>query len=215
MLPLLEPVHLAQLARTGYVDLAVDAPGGGRLRANISRQQMGLKGTFRLGVAEYYLAMVLACCLRPRLLGKTPLIPGDSNQEESTPLGWVLDGMIPAGMAFLGYYLADMGSRLGVHGYFLAAGPVLVLALFGRPLRCGLSLGGLFLGVALYDRSQDPLLFEDRSFFGFVKVREQGTSPRITAGSASRTQPGRARGCSARALPRILYRKGNCRRKRL
>ncbi|HEX7700016.1 MAG TPA: PilT/PilU family type 4a pilus ATPase, partial [Kofleriaceae bacterium] len=32
----------------GYVDLAVDAPGGGRLRANISRHQQGLKGTFRL-----------------------------------------------------------------------------------------------------------------------------------------------------------------------
>jgi twitching motility protein PilT len=52
LLGLLEPVHHAQLARSGYVDLAVDAPGGGRLRANISRQQAGLKGTFRLAIEQ-------------------------------------------------------------------------------------------------------------------------------------------------------------------
>ncbi|MDB4952978.1 MAG: pilT4 [Myxococcales bacterium] len=52
LLPLLEPAHEAQLARAGYIDLAIDAPGGGRLRANISRHQRGLKGTFRLALAE-------------------------------------------------------------------------------------------------------------------------------------------------------------------
>lgn len=49
--PLLGPEHEARLAAVGYVDLAVDAPGGGRLRANISRHQVGLKGTFRLALA--------------------------------------------------------------------------------------------------------------------------------------------------------------------
>ena len=52
LLPLLEPGHRDQLARVGYIDLAVDAPGGGRLRANVSRHQSGLKGTFRLAIAE-------------------------------------------------------------------------------------------------------------------------------------------------------------------
>ena len=51
LLPLLEPAHEAQLEQLGYVDLALEAPGGGRLRANISRQQQGLKGTFRLALA--------------------------------------------------------------------------------------------------------------------------------------------------------------------
>jgi twitching motility protein PilT len=51
VLPLLGPTRRQQLAERGYVDLAVDVPGGGRLRANISRQQGGLKGAFRLAVA--------------------------------------------------------------------------------------------------------------------------------------------------------------------
>jgi twitching motility protein PilT len=51
VLPLLGPARRQQLAERGYVDLAVDVPGGGRLRANISRQQGGLKGAFRLAVA--------------------------------------------------------------------------------------------------------------------------------------------------------------------
>jgi twitching motility protein PilT len=51
LLPLLGPVRRHQLAERGYVDLAVDLPGGGRLRTNVSRQQGGLKGAFRLAVA--------------------------------------------------------------------------------------------------------------------------------------------------------------------
>jgi twitching motility protein PilT len=50
LLPLLGPVRRAQLAERGYVDLAVDVPGAGRLRGNISRQQGGLKGAFRLAL---------------------------------------------------------------------------------------------------------------------------------------------------------------------
>ncbi|MEO8844499.1 MAG: PilT/PilU family type 4a pilus ATPase [Kofleriaceae bacterium] len=48
LLPLLSESERERLQIAGYVDLAVDAPGGGRLRANISRHQQGLKGTFRL-----------------------------------------------------------------------------------------------------------------------------------------------------------------------
>lgn len=51
VLPLLGPVRRAQLAERGYVDLAVDVPGGGRLRTNLSRQQGGLKAALRLAVA--------------------------------------------------------------------------------------------------------------------------------------------------------------------
>ncbi len=52
LLPLLGADHKEMLASVGYVDLAIDAPGGGRLRANISRHQVGLKGTFRLAHAK-------------------------------------------------------------------------------------------------------------------------------------------------------------------
>ncbi|HSD91209.1 MAG TPA: PilT/PilU family type 4a pilus ATPase [Kofleriaceae bacterium] len=46
--PLLGPSGQKQLATVGYVDLAVDVPGAGRVRVNVSRQQEGLCGTFRL-----------------------------------------------------------------------------------------------------------------------------------------------------------------------
>ena len=48
LLPLLGAEDKARLETVGYVDLAIDAPGGGRLRANISLHQVGYKGTFRL-----------------------------------------------------------------------------------------------------------------------------------------------------------------------
>ena len=50
LLPLLGPLRRRQLAERGYVDLAIDVPGAGRLRSNLSRQQGGLKGAFRLAV---------------------------------------------------------------------------------------------------------------------------------------------------------------------
>jgi twitching motility protein PilT len=52
LLPLLTDDQRARMAEVGYVDLAVDSPDGGRLRANISRHQVGLKGTFRLALAK-------------------------------------------------------------------------------------------------------------------------------------------------------------------
>jgi hypothetical protein len=154
-----------------YLCMSLGGVLGGMFNALVAPQ------IFRLGVTEYYLAMVLACCLRPKLLGQTPLIPGDTNQEEATPLGWVLDVMIPLVVGIMGYFLARIGSRLELQSYFLAAGVVLVLALAGRPLRFGLAVGCLMLGVEAFNRGVDPLLFEDRSFFGFVKVRASGPMP--------------------------------------
>lgn len=48
LLPLLGPHRRRQLETRGYVDLAIDVPGAGRLRTNLSRLQGGLKGAFRL-----------------------------------------------------------------------------------------------------------------------------------------------------------------------
>lgn len=49
--PALDPTQLATLESRGYVDAALDVEGGGRLRANISRARLGLKGSFRLVAA--------------------------------------------------------------------------------------------------------------------------------------------------------------------
>ena len=51
LLPLLDAVQAAKLETSGYVDLALAAAAGGRLRTNISRAAGGLKGTFRIARA--------------------------------------------------------------------------------------------------------------------------------------------------------------------
>ncbi len=48
LLPLLDASQQKRLAAVGYVDLAIAAPTGGRLRTNISRAAGGIKGTFRI-----------------------------------------------------------------------------------------------------------------------------------------------------------------------
>jgi twitching motility protein PilT len=48
LLPLLGPWARQRLAEVGYVDFGFQVPGSGRVRANISQQQDGLAGTFRL-----------------------------------------------------------------------------------------------------------------------------------------------------------------------
>jgi twitching motility protein PilT len=49
LLPLLDTAQRARLDERGYVDTALEIEGGGgRLRANISRARLGMKGTFRL-----------------------------------------------------------------------------------------------------------------------------------------------------------------------
>lgn len=52
LLPLLGPSRRAALVGKGYIDLAIDVPGSGRLRGNVSRQQGGLRGTFRLAATQ-------------------------------------------------------------------------------------------------------------------------------------------------------------------
>lgn len=128
-------------------------------------------------VVEYYLAMVLACILRPALLGPTPLIPGDTSEKGPTPLGRVLDLFIPIGLGILAYFLAKYGARHALRSYALAGGVVIVLALAGRPIRFGLAVGLFIAGVGLFDQSRVTTVFQGRSFFGFVKVRLDDNSP--------------------------------------
>jgi hypothetical protein len=180
-------VHLVAFFTTALVchgELAKDRPAARQLTDFYLCMSLGgvLGGMFNalvapqffwFGVAEYYLAMVLASCLRPQLLSNSVLIPGDTTEEEATPLGRALDWMIPIAIGFLAFFLAKAGRQVHLQSYFLAAAAVLVLALAGRPLRFGLSLGCLIFGVMLFDRTLYPYLFEGRSFFGFVKVREE------------------------------------------
>ncbi len=64
--------------------------------------------------------------------------------------------------------------------YLMAAAVVLALAMAMRPIRFGLALAALFVAVGVYDRydrrAYERWVFEDRGFFGYMRVREQKES---------------------------------------
>ena len=95
LLPLLGPRRRRQLEERGYVDLAVQVPGAGRLRANISRIQGGLKGAFRLALPRPFTLDELAL---PKELAKVVshhqglvVIAGPSGHGKTTTLGALVD----------------------------------------------------------------------------------------------------------------------------
>jgi hypothetical protein len=139
------------------------------------------------GIYEYPIAMALACLLRPNLVDE-PIIPGDSAPKHPTPLGYGLDllGPLAVAGAILGlvYYvekhdIALLGYMMS-RKFVLAFGVVAVLGLSMRPMRFGLGVGLLLLFMIVYDRSFDPVIFEDRGFFGLLRVREGQEKHKIT-----------------------------------
>ena len=146
---------------------------------------------FQNGIWEYPIAMAFACLLRSNLVDQPQtVIPGDSTAERATPLGYALDYAVPIAIIFLGYYFAYLGLRydhnpdgtffLFQRKYLLAGLVVGVLALSLRPVRFGLAVAAVFLGVSVFDQVHDELLYEGRSFFGLLRVREsEGTSYRM------------------------------------
>jgi hypothetical protein len=126
---------------------------------------------FKVGVIEYPLAMVLACLLRPYLLTKMVLIPGDTDSEGPTMWGLFLDFFIPFLIAAWTLIIVKYSSgRIEIYAKALMA--VTMLAMSSRPIRFGLALGMFMLVIALQDRQSTSHVFEDRSFFGFVRVRK-------------------------------------------
>ncbi len=132
---------------------------------------------FQWGILEYTAAMAFACLLRSSLVDQAKtLIPGDSNMEKNTPLGYALDFVIPLTIFILCYlafwYREKYAPQFFWLGktYLLAALVVIALALSLRPVRFGLSVGALFLAWGIYER--EPYLYEGRGFFGLLRVRE-------------------------------------------
>ncbi len=143
------------------------------------------------GIYEYPIAMALACLLRPNLV-EEPVIPGDSAPEKPTPLGYGLDWLGPVAvvaaiMGLIWHVEKHDTAILGLvmsRKFVLAFGVVAVLGLSMRPLRFGLGVGLLLLCMTLYDRSFDPVVFEDRGFFGLLRVREGDEKHKITIAGA-------------------------------
>ena len=186
-------------------ELAKDRPGTQHLTEFYLWLSLGgvLGGTFNALVAplifrtssiEYPLAMICAYLFRPRLIGKYQLIPGDTNAYEATRLGRILDLAIPALMGLwtyliyttiykIHYFLLARTFNLWITeidvslaDLFKALTAVLILGMFVRPLRFALSLAA-FAGVTLFfEHSAHGYVFQDRDFYGFVRVRAQDRS---------------------------------------
>jgi twitching motility protein PilT len=95
LLPLLHTKHRQRLAQLGYVDFAVDVDGVGRVRANISQHQGGVRAAFRLTRGT---AATLEELSLPRELAKIinhhqglVVIAGPSGQGKTTTMAALVD----------------------------------------------------------------------------------------------------------------------------
>jgi hypothetical protein len=158
-----EPQHLTEF----YLWMSVGGVLGGMFNALVA------PSFFWFGVVEYPLALLFTFFLRPSLVGKNPLIPGDSSSTQQTPLGQILDLVVPVGLGMAMLLLVHITPTYHLRALLIAVPIVLSLGLMGRPVRFGLALTGLVLAAAVYERRQEQLLYEGRSFFGFLKVREE------------------------------------------
>jgi hypothetical protein len=134
---------------------------------------------FQYGLWEYPLALVFACFLRSNMVDEdATLIPGDSTAKAPTALGNLLDFVFPVLVGVLcyvavRYFAAHQVSVFLLQSKFLIAALVVgVLAMSLRPVRFGLGIAAIYFAVALFDRSTDPLVYEGRGFFGYMKVRD-------------------------------------------
>jgi twitching motility protein PilT len=97
LLGLCQPAQREAFTRLGYVDLGADIPGAGRVRANVSRQATGLKGSFRL-VRDA--APTLGSLGLPEELQKVTsyhqglaVVAGPSGHGKTTTLAALVDGI--------------------------------------------------------------------------------------------------------------------------
>jgi hypothetical protein len=151
---------------------------------------------FPWGIVEFGLALTVAGLLRPTLLdrGWTESLlaglgePADTGRPhhgkggkkiakataEAGGLTLVLDFALPFGvltlLAILLYWRGLGGSD---HLLVSCIVPVICTACFlARPLRFGLSLGAILLLTGYYLNSSGEIIFQTRSYFGVLRVRE-------------------------------------------
>jgi twitching motility protein PilT len=95
LLPLLDPRQREALEKRGYVDLAADVEGAGRVRINVSRQKTGLKGSFRLVMEP--LPSLETLCLPAEIAKVTTyhqglvVIAGPSGHGKTTTMAAIVD----------------------------------------------------------------------------------------------------------------------------
>ena len=133
--------------------------------------------------AEYPLILVLACLLRPYAAHR----PARTIYDRLYDIGLPLAAAVAFGVLRLGLgqrvslestRLEDVpGLSLFVIVLISCAAGVLCLSLSPRPIRFGLSVGGIILAGAVLGGGQTHVLYAERNFFGVAKVmRDAGNT---------------------------------------
>ncbi len=139
---------------------------------------------FQYGIWEYPIAMVAACLLRANLVTK-PMIPDDSSPAAPTRMGRMLDLAVPVMLACIAMMLFYAGTNELLNRSLLLGIPVIAaLTLLWRPVRLGLGVAALFIGIIAIERRHEPMIFEARGFFGPVRVQSVdaiGARPKVAA----------------------------------
>jgi hypothetical protein len=154
---------------------------------------------FPWGIVEFGLALAVAGLLRPtmREIGWTEMLlanlgePQDGGRHhgkggkriarpsaETGGLTRVLDFVLPLGVfvllaALLWGFIQPAGDNAAELMFYACIVPVVCTACFyARPLRFGLSLGAVLLLTGVYLNSSGEIVYQTRSYFGVLRVRE-------------------------------------------
>jgi SAM-dependent methyltransferase len=136
---------------------------------------------FGLGMTTYSAGMRKRAARQPGLAGFGTASLGALRRlwPSSNLVEIFLDLAIPIAFAVFAWVLVDVGDRqhalLGLtirRSYLMMVAVVVALAMAMRPVRFGLSVGLLFVVVGLFDRAGEQRVYEDRGFFGLLRVRQ-------------------------------------------
>jgi hypothetical protein len=129
-------------------------------------------------LAEYPLALVLACLLRP---------PPVSRSGSTRNLR--LDLLVPAAVGILTLGLvvvvrrSDLSNEVLGRALMFGIPALVVAALLDRPIRFGLGVGAMLVASAIPLGLQTKVLYADRTFFGTHEVVVDGTYHVLTHGT--------------------------------
>ncbi len=215
---LLGPVHLVGFFVVAVVchgELAKDRPPTRWLTEFYLLISLGgaLGGAFNAivapalfdSLAEYPIALVLAALCLPRRSPRIP--PGPYARWLDLALPLALGTMVAVMVALIGLAETDAQQYGKMFAFGMAAG--IAVNFIRRPLRFGLSVGAIVLGVALASAPDLQELHRERSFFGVYRVTaaEGGDLHRLVHGTtthgAQDLSPGRER------IPASYYHPGS------
>lgn len=187
----------------------------------------GELNAFFQGVVEYSLTLMLVCFLMP------PLRP-DKHRPWSRTLDFALPVLLglfafdffirweePSSQPFL-QWLGTQFQGSGRSGGLARTGPQVTtvrqilqwafpiaacFAFFGRPLRFGLGVGALFLAAFLYTAYAVRYVYQERSFFGVLRVESlnDGRLAKLSHGITLHGAQWRADEPHVRLLPLLYY----------